>query len=89
MYEQEWVDKLEKEGYKHVAVVQNGPNSLFPEHTHEEHTVHVILEGELTLIEEDGNKTLKKDDRFEIPAGTTHSAKCGPEGCTFVVGVKK
>ena len=50
--------------------------------------MHVILEGELTLLEKDGNKILKKGDKFEIPAGTTHSAKAGTEDFKMIVGVK-
>ncbi|HYF10213.1 MAG TPA: cupin domain-containing protein [Candidatus Paceibacterota bacterium] len=88
MNEKDWVAELEREGYTQVAVCANGPDTDFGEHTHEEHTIHVILEGELTLTDETGSETLKRGQRFEIPAGTKHHAKCGPDGCTFVVGVK-
>lgn len=89
MDEQAWVKKLEQEGYMHVAVCQNGANSNFGEHTHEKPTVHVILQGQLILTEEEVEKTYNAGDRLEIAPETTHDAKCGPEGCKFVVGVKR
>ena len=82
------IKKLENEGYRDIHVRPFAPDTEFPKHTHDMTTVHIILEGELTLIENGENKILKKGERFEIPAGTTHSAKCGPKGCTFIVGVK-
>ena len=89
MTQQEWIEKLIQEGYVGVSVCSNEPNTEFPEHTHEETTVHVILDGELTLHDPDGAHVLHVGERFEIPAGKKHSALCGPQGCTFVVGTKK
>lgn len=84
------IKKLEKEGYSDVQVCDiGGPNMDFGLHTHDEHTVHLILEGELILNENGKEEILKKGDQFEIFAGTTHTAKCGPRGCKFLVGVKK
>lgn len=84
----EWLEKLEKEGFKNIMSCANPPHTEFHEHTHEQHTVHVVLEGDLTLREKTGEKTIQEGERFEIPAGTTHNAACGPQGCTFLVGVK-
>lgn len=89
MTEAQWIKKLEEEGYKNVATCSNPPNADFGEHTHDEHTVHIILHGELLLIDGEGIQVLRSGDRFEILPGTTHTAKCGTEGCNFVVGVKK
>ncbi len=89
MTQEQWIEQLHTEGFENLSVCPNEPNAEFPEHTHNEHTVHVILRGEFILHEKDGEKILREGERFEIPAGTTHSAKCGREGCTFIVGVKK
>jgi quercetin dioxygenase-like cupin family protein len=88
MTERDWIAKLGEEGYKDVTVCDNEPDTQFPVHTHEQSTVHVIVQGEFTLTEKGHHKTVKVGERINIPAGTTHSAKCGPEGCTFIVGVK-
>lgn len=84
----QWIAELEKEGYKNVMVCPTPPGLDFGEHTHEEHTVHVILEGSLIIKDEHGEITLKKGSRFEIPKRTTHNAKSGPEGLKMIVGVK-
>jgi quercetin dioxygenase-like cupin family protein len=88
MTQQEWIEKLKKEEYTDVAVHTFPPNMEFPEHTHDKTTLHVILEGTLTSIEKTKTLSFGKGERFEILAGTSHSAKCGSKGCTFVVGVK-
>jgi quercetin dioxygenase-like cupin family protein len=89
MTEQEWLEQLNKEGYSQRCFAHSfEPNQEMLEHTHDVATVHVILEGELILIEKDGNKTIKAGERIEIPAGTTHSAKAGPNGLRMIVGEK-
>lgn len=90
MNEQQWIEKLEQEGFKEVRVCPiNVPNNFLDTHTHEQATAHVILEGELTLVDEKGTQTLRPGDFFEIPAGTTHTAEWGPSGCRFIVGIKE
>ena len=89
MTEEEWKRELEKEGFTNIAVSSNGPGTEFPSHTHDKRTAHVILEGEMTLSEGERTEVRRQGERFEIPAGTTHSVKCGPEGCTFIVGFKE
>lgn len=90
MNQAEWIKKLEAEGFTGLTVVTNKADIDFGEHTHDQHTVHVILVGELILTENGGVEKIKPGQQFEIPAGTTHSAKTGPdEVCTMIVGVKK
>jgi quercetin dioxygenase-like cupin family protein len=88
MTEQEIKDGLTNEGFTVIYVWEDKANAEYPEHTHEKLTAHVIEHGEITLTDHNGSRTLKEGERFDIPAGTTHSAKCGPEGCKFVVGEK-
>ncbi|MEK7146545.1 MAG: cupin domain-containing protein [Patescibacteria group bacterium] len=88
MNEQEWIEKLTAEGWQNVAVCPNEANKFFEEHTHDQSTVHVILQGQIDLIEGEEVVTLKEGDYFEIPAGTTHRCKAGPEGVSFIVGFK-
>lgn len=86
--EKQWIAELKKEGYKNVMVCPTGPGLDFGEHSHEEHTVHVIMKGSLIIKDQHGEITLKKGSRFEIPKGTVHYAKSGPEGLKMIVGVK-
>jgi len=88
MNEEEIIKKLTEEGYKDVTTVKLPPNQDLGIHTHNEATVHIILFGEITMVENGKTDVLKKGDRVEIPKGTTHSVKCGPSGCVMVMGVK-
>jgi len=86
--EQEIKDQLTKEGFGGIATYQDAPNFEYSEHTHEKFAVHVILEGSMILTDANGTKKLTAGERFDIPAGTMHCAKMGPEGCKYVVGEK-
>lgn len=89
MNKQEWMKKLKKEGFTDLRVcpIESGFDS--GEHTHEEHTVHVILSGELIIIDHKCTKTYRPGDKVEFPVGTTHSAKGGRKKGRMIVGVKK
>lgn len=82
----DWKKKLAEDGFDSIFVAHDKAGVVYPDHTHVNTTAHVILEGEMTLTREGNEKTLHVGERFDIPAGTTHSAKMGPEGCTYVVG---
>ncbi len=88
MNEHAWREKLTAEGFHDLMVYENGPDTDFGEHTHDQQTVHIILQGSLTLADANGSQQLHAGDRFDIVPGTMHSAKCGPDGCTFLVGAK-
>lgn len=85
--QQEWMEKLKKEGVKDLAVVDMEPGEKGA-HTHDQHTIHVILKGALTVEDEQGTKTYKSGDYIEFPAGTRHSVIFGKEGLTMIVGTK-
>jgi len=89
MTEQEWTEKLKSEGFVNFGVVSQGPNIDFGEHTHDKHTVHVILDGELIIVDRNGEKIFRPTERIEFPAGTMHRAKSGPAGLKMIVGVKE
>jgi quercetin dioxygenase-like cupin family protein len=88
MTEGDWKQKLEREGFNEIEVVSFPGDAEFPAHTHEKMTAHVVLEGDLTITDPTGTRVVKSGDRFDVSAGTTHTAKCGPEGCTFIMGEK-
>ncbi|MDB4978121.1 MAG: hypothetical protein JWM56_307 [Candidatus Peribacteria bacterium] len=83
------IHQLEAEGYTDVRVCPIPPDMDLPEHTHDEHTVHIILEGDLTIIDADGTHIYKPGDRVEFPAGTVHKARGGMEHGKMIIGVKK
>ena len=76
------------EGYKDVRVCPLPPSIDTPEHTHDVHTVHIILDGELIITKKGKTHHYKPGDRVEFKAGTTHKAK-SKEGGSMIIGVKK
>lgn len=85
----EWITLLEQEGFTDIRVCPIPPNEDLPEHEHDEHTVHVILEGELTIIDKDGTRTYMPGDRVDFPAGTVHKARGSLPDGTMLTGVKR
>jgi len=87
MTKEEWIAKLEKEGVKDIGVVHMEPGEK-EEHTHEETTIHVILQGELTVKDAKGEKTYRPQAYIEFPAGEKHSVVFGSQGLSMIVGTK-
>lgn len=89
MDEKAWIKKLQDEGYSDVRTCPIPPNLDLPEHTHNEHTVHVIVSGDLIITENGTSKTYKPGDVVEFPAGTTHKARGSIDSGRMINGVKK
>ena len=79
---------LRKDGYTEFYVINDSPGQYYPDHTHDEISAHIILEGEMDLVVAGVKHVLKKGDRFDVPGGAVHNAKMGLEGCKYLVGEK-
>jgi quercetin dioxygenase-like cupin family protein len=88
MTEQQWRELLTKEGFKTIEVGTDPAGMEYPPHKHDTYVEHVILAGEMTLTIEGETSILKVGDRSGAPAGAMHSAKIGPQGCTYLIGEK-
>jgi quercetin dioxygenase-like cupin family protein len=88
MDEKELENKLRKEGFTRVYVWEDRPHAFYPDHTHGTITAHIILDGEMTVTSEGTTKTYKTGERFDVSAGTVHSAKIGSNGCRYIIGEK-
>lgn len=86
MDEQEVIEGLENEGFSEVYTHEDGPDATYTDHTHEKKCAHVVIRGAMTLTVGDKVTDLGPGDRLDIPAGATHSATIGPEGCRYVFG---
>lgn len=80
--------QLEAEGFPHTFVWQDGPGTLYADHTHGGLTAHIILDGEMTLHIGGQSHTYRAGERCDVPAGSVHSAQMGPNGCKYLVGEK-
>jgi len=86
MTERELANQLKQEGFVHTYVWQDGPYAFYPEHTHEAETAHIILSGEMTLTMSGRTETYRVGERCDVPVGTVHAAKMGPQGCRYLIG---
>jgi mannose-6-phosphate isomerase-like protein (cupin superfamily) len=81
MNEKELTQRLRAEGFGHTFVWQDGPDAFYPDHPHASETAHIILAGEMTLTMDGRTATYRAGERCDVPAGTMHSARMGPQGC--------
>lgn len=88
MTREEWMEKLKAEGFTDLQVVTIPADKNPGEHTHDQETVHVILQGQVTIVNAGVTKIYQAGDRLDVPAHTTHSALFGSQGCTMIVGIK-
>jgi quercetin dioxygenase-like cupin family protein len=86
--EAEYRKQLETEGFLDIIVWEDRPGAHYPDHTHEGLTAHIVLEGEITLAVNGTSRTFRAGERCDVPAGATHSAFVGPQGCRYVIGEK-
>lgn len=86
MSERELMGQLQREGFAHTYVWEDGPNAQYEDHTHPRETAHLVLSGELTLTMNGKTNTYRAGERCDVPAEAVHSAKMGPRGCRYVIG---
>jgi mannose-6-phosphate isomerase-like protein (cupin superfamily) len=86
MDEIELTEQLEREGFTHTYIWQDGPNTVYPEHTHAMETAHIIVSGEITLTINGRVETYRAGGRCDVPAKAVHTAKMGPNGCRYLIG---
>ncbi len=86
MDEQEVIEGLENEGFTKVYAHEDAADVTYSDHAHERKSAHVIIRGSMRLTVQGKTVELATGDRFDVPAGATHSTVIGPEGCRFVFG---
>jgi quercetin dioxygenase-like cupin family protein len=80
---QELQKLMEQEGL-HPYSWSNAPGDIYPAHTHAYHKVIYVARGSITWIigENDEEYETHPGDRVELPRGTLHAARVGPQGVT-------
>lgn len=73
------------QGFGEVLERNWSPGQELPEHTHPFDVHAVVVRGEVTLGEGSSQRVLHAGDTFDVPRGTPHSERYGPEGATFWV----
>ncbi len=79
-------EQLKSEGFPFVFEWTDAPNTTYEPHLHKGKVTFYITKGQI-LVDILGEKLLiNEGKRLDVPPGISHSAKVGPEGCSFVVG---
>jgi len=86
MDERELMAQLNREGFAHTYVWEDGAHAHYPEHTHRTETAHIILSGEMTLTMAGETKTYRSGERCDVPAGAVHARRWGQEGAATWLG---
>jgi len=79
--------QLIEEGFTRVFVHSDQPDKVYDAHTHPTDHVQIVLEGWIEISAEDGTaRRYGPGERCDVPAGASHAAVAGPEGCTYLIG---
>jgi quercetin dioxygenase-like cupin family protein len=67
-----------------LGVVELDPNSIVPEHSHENEQLGMVLSGSLTFRVGDETRELGPGGTWCIPANTPHEVVTGPDGAVVL-----
>jgi quercetin dioxygenase-like cupin family protein len=67
----------------------NGPGDVYGAHTHPYDKVIYVVEGSITFGVPGRQLELHPGDRLDLPAGTRHDARVGPDGVVCLEGHRK
>ena len=88
MQQSEFEAMLAEEQFGEVATVQREANKSLDTHTHPFEAKALILEGELSIGTDSGERVYRAGDIFHVVANTPHTERYGPAGVKYVVGRK-
>ena len=67
-----------------LAVVELDPNTLVPEHQHENEQLGMVISGTLTFRIADETRELGPGDTWTIPSNVPHEVTAGPVGAVVI-----
>lgn len=85
---EQWKQQLTDEHFGELWVHTDPAGHFYEEHAHPVDTAHVVFEGAMTVSFEGQDHLVKKGERLDVLKNVVHTAKIGPEGCTFLMGVR-
>lgn len=88
MTEEQFRQTMQDKGYANPEVKEYQPHVDEPMHTHEVSVMALVLDGEITLVLEDGATTYAAGEWCELPANTLHTERTGSQGATILLAHK-
>lgn len=79
---------LAAEGFEQAVTVERQANGRLDTHAHPFEARALILEGELSICTDDGERTYRSGDEFHLQANVPHTERYGPAGVKYLVGRK-
>ena len=67
-----------------LGVVELAPNSIVPEHRHENEQLGMVLQGSLTFRVGEETREVGAGGTWNIPSDTPHEVTAGPEGAVVI-----
>jgi quercetin dioxygenase-like cupin family protein len=67
-----------------LALVELEPDSVVPEHSHDNEQVGILVEGSFEMRVGGETRELRRGDTWTIPPGEPHEVRVAPEGAVVV-----
>lgn len=67
-----------------LAVVEHDPNSIVPEHRHENEQLGIVVAGSCAFRVGDEVRELRPGGMWRIPPNTPHEVHMGPDGAVMI-----
>jgi quercetin dioxygenase-like cupin family protein len=80
--------RLEAEGYE-VHSWHDPADRVYGDHHHEHDESLWLVRGSMLFQIDGRDYALGPGDRLELPAGTLHRARAGPDGATYLIGQRR
>ncbi len=88
MTEDQFRNQLQERGYGEAQIKEFEPHQDKEMHTHDFSAMVFVMSGEFTLALESESTTYAPGEWCELPAGTVHTERTGPNGATVLLACK-
>jgi quercetin dioxygenase-like cupin family protein len=78
--------RLREQGYGEIAEREMAANVVNQGHAHDFDAQLLILDGEMAILRDGVAHTYRPGDTCEVPAGTAHEERVGPQGVRYIAG---
>lgn len=81
--------RLADEGYATTKIFEMAPNEFNEMHVHPTDALALVLDGEITVVTDEYDRTCRPGDVNAVGAMVTHSEQAGPKGVRLLVGLRE
>ena len=82
----EFESECQAQGYLEIIDRPMEANTINPEHSHEFDAKLLVLEGEMTITSNGGERLYGAGDTFAMTAGCRHTEQSGVDGVRYLAG---